>query len=217
MQISFEFDPAEKITQIHAVPGEYDAPVLNPLRIYSTPLLVNHDRLHVAAALLFHEKLSGTLDLGPEHSCSRHVAIQIARFFDPVDLFVMHQTLEPRAIPKGAYVTALGFRIGDDELPLSFDIGKGEAALRFVPEAVGGLFSEFEVAIGANIAHGLGDPDTAVGDLIHVLGAGVLFAEDFQVSGFRLPGTWAGDASRDMLVKTGELLSSVALSLEWEQ
>lgn len=216
MEIMFDFSTAQSRTTVSAKPQEYDAPILRPVEIFAVPYMQNPDRLHVAAALLFHKEVSGMIDLGKDITCSRHVAIQIERFFAPVDIHVRNQSLTASAIPNGSYVAALGIRVGNVQRPVHCDISQGETLLRFIPEAVGAMFSEFEIAIGANLLHAQGSLDQSSDEIIRILGAAVLFCEEFQVSGFRLPAGWRDSTAVSKLQRVAALLSAVSLTLEWQ-
>ncbi|MCO5132363.1 MAG: hypothetical protein M9932_17705 [Xanthobacteraceae bacterium] len=217
MEIAFDFSSAKQRTTISAKSQQYDSPTLKPLEIFAVPYLQNPDRLHVAAALLFHKEMAGLLDLGNAITCSRHVAIQIERFFAPIDISVKNQSFTPTAIPRGEYIAALGVRIDDNQQPVLCDTKLGEILVRFVPEAVGAMFSESEVAIGTNLLHGQGSLDASCDHIIRLLGAAVLFCEEFQISGLRLPSGWQEPSTIQRLEKAAALLSAVSLTLEWSQ
>jgi hypothetical protein len=217
LEVSFDYSTVEMRTVVTAKRQEYDAPLLRPVEVFAAPYIQNHDRMYVAAALLFHREISGQLDLGESIACSRHVALQIERFFSPLDVTVRNQTFTPHAIPAGRYISALGFAVDDVHQTVECNKSGGEILLRFVPEAVGSLYSEHEIAVGTNLLHGRGSLDASVNDVVRHLGASVLLCEEFQIAGLRLPFGWRDPSAINLLEKVGALLSAVSLTLDWQK
>lgn len=212
MEVEFDFDRAEKTTSITASPGSYDAPVLRPVRLYGCPLTFNSDRLYVASALLFGEEISGSLAV-KEHLCSRHVGIQIARYFSPVDVFVENQTLDARAIPGGQYEFAIALSTFDQEFGADCDSSQGNVRFRLVTEGVGAIFSEHEISIGTNVTSSDEMNSDMIGVLVKAIGLSILFAQDLHISAICVKLPEGADPADERLARVSDLLLVVGLSL----
>ena len=215
MKIHFNFSMQEKRTEISAIPGRYEAVPLRPVVLYGTPILRNPDRLYVAAALLFRNYHSGPLSISDIEPCSRHVALQIERFFAPVDVFVMEQTIEPRGNPTGSFRGILTFSHTVEKLAGVLQSVEGDTVIRFVSEGVGAMFSEQEVIIGTNLLMDLEASDNIDSDICAHIGAAMLFCEDLQINTLHILKTNGNEMSLQTLKSIKELLSAVSLYFEW--
>lgn len=215
MKVNFEFSFSDQLTTITATRTSFDAPPPPPVQFHASLLSPDPDRLHIAAALLFHNEIAGELVLDEAVECSPHVAVQISRFFSPVAVTVRHQTFLPRAIPSGRFTMPLYIEVNGSGQQVRFAPMKGDVMLRFIPEGIGSMFSESEVTIGTNLCHCRGSMLSSLNDTIRLIGGAVLFAEELQVSAIRLPEELSTAWCLERLARVDALLSTTGLSLEF--
>lgn len=214
MIINFNFDDEARRTEISATPELYESYALTPIIVYGTPKLRNSDRLYVAASLMFRNMISGPLTIEGIEPCSRYVAIEIERYFTPLDVLVTQQTFTPRACASGT-LRALLCRTHDSKSEHSdFEPRHGDTLIRFVPEGVGAVFSEQELVIGTNLFTDAEVPENTVSGFCSLVGATVLFCEDVQIRNIRIPPAWIERIGSQCLEEIRRLLSVVSLHLE---
>ena len=216
MKVCFDFDDVNRMTTVTGTPGLYDASGLYSPQCFVMPRARHPDRMYAAAALLFNAELSGSLELVGDYSCSRHVALEIERFFGDIDMVVVDQEFTPRPRTIGDYITAIDFPFCASAKPVRVDTSIGEFLVRYMPDSIGAVFSDHEIVLGTNISASSAEPDEVIDDVLRLLGFAVLMAEDFRSAGFRLPPCWDSQAAEQRLQAAASLLLSVSLSLTWD-
>ncbi|MGF6861698.1 hypothetical protein ABIE69_002271 [Rhodobacteraceae bacterium MBR-64] len=214
MKILFNFDDEARRTEVVATPDPYESHQLNPVIVYGTPKLRNPDRLYVATALLFRGLISGPITIETVEPCSRHVALEIERYFTPFDVFVAQQTVTPRGCADGALRALLSCSRDFRSEHRDFNPQRGDTLFRLVPEGVGAVFSEHELVLGTNILTDADAPEKSVSGFSSLVGAMVLFCEDFQIRDIRIPPAWTAIIAPNVIENTRRLLSVVSLHLE---
>ena len=215
MHITFDFSTIKKKTQICAQQGEYDSPIMCPIIFDAVPFLISPDRLYVAASLLFHTEISGELVVAGDYACSRHVAIQIQRFFDPVDVHVAGQSMTPVAIASGQYKAVMSVLLQGRTISPPLNRQKGDVTFSIVPESGGAIFSESTVWIGSNLTYRGSNMHHAFDDIIRMMGVAVVMAQDMHIDGFHIPSADYSFHETQRLRDVQALLSCVGLKFDW--
>lgn len=171
MLLSIERDFERLETRVRPTCSEYDGqPLIEEAVLGAAPLTLHPDRGAVAATLLFHRYVSGTLAF--DRGCSPHAAEGIRSFLHPISVHVTSIDLKPSRL-------TIGHRSGVLDNDANGGSRTGGVSLRFPLDGVGAYFSSTEVVVASNFTlFSVSASKDSIGAQYPLLAAAVLLSED---------------------------------------